>query len=102
MNLALVEGGLPIGIEAFFQKDALKTWQHGLQKSEYVGSEKIGDQPTDHIRLTEEVYVIDYWIASGAQPLLLQAEVTPNMSVIMKAIPKAQQQKMPAGMGSIR
>jgi hypothetical protein len=101
LNLALVEGGLPIGIEAFFQKDALKAWQSGLYKSEYVGRETIANQPAEHVRLTTQIYVIDYWIATGAQPLLLQTEVTLDMSTVMKAIPKAQQQKMPASMSAM-
>jgi len=101
MNLLLVEGGLPMGIEAFFQKDAVKAWGTDLQKSEYVGSEKIADQPADHVRLTTTPYVVDYWIATGAQPLLLQTSVTPNMEAVMKSLSKDVKRKMPAGMDSM-
>jgi peroxiredoxin len=101
MTLPMVEGGLPIGIEAFLQKDALKEEGRSLLKSEYVGSEKIGDQAADHVRLATSVYTSDYWIASAGLPLLLQAHVAPNMAAMLKAMPKKQMPKLPFDMSAM-
>lgn len=101
MSVPLIEGGLPLGFEAFFQKDALKGFEAHLQKSDYIGAEKLGDQPVEHVRLTTLPYVVDYWLAAGTQPFLLQTKVTPNMANVMKAISPEQKKKMPPGMESM-
>ncbi len=101
MNLVQVEGGLPLGIEAFLQKDALKGQETTLQKSEYVGAEPIAGQTADHIRLATSSYTLDYWIASTGSPLLLQAQVAPNMAAILKAVPKKQMPKLPFDMSAM-
>jgi thiol-disulfide isomerase/thioredoxin len=102
MNLVLVEGGLPIGIESFLTKDAIKRFQTGLIKSEYVGLEKIGTAPAHHLRMTANPYTTDLWIADGAQPLLLQSEIMPDFSASFKKLSADQKKKMPSGMESMK
>jgi peroxiredoxin len=102
MNLAMVEGGLPIGLDTFLQKNALKQEGLLLQGSQYVGSEQVAGQAADHIRLTTSPYTIDYWIASAAQPVLLQAELAPNMAALAKELPKDRKVKLPFDMASMK
>jgi peroxiredoxin len=102
MNFAMIEGGLPMGIESFLVKDPMKQFQAGLQSSTDLGLEKIGDAAAHHVRLVSSVYTIDYWIADGAQPLLLQSEVTPDMSKSLKHLTAEMKKKLPPGMDSMK
>lgn len=97
MGLVMVLGGLPLGIENFLDKDPIKSFSRDLTKSEYVGLEKIGDKPAHHLRLVGKVYSIELWIADGAQPFLLQSQITPDMKNTFKVISEEQKKKMPAG-----
>ncbi|SDU04004.1 hypothetical protein SAMN05444156_1608 [Verrucomicrobium sp. GAS474] len=55
----------------------------GHTSGAYVGSEKIGETPCDHLRLTTKVgeneTITDLWFTSGAAPLLQQAETSSMM-----------------------
>jgi thiol-disulfide isomerase/thioredoxin len=101
-NLVLVEGGTPLGIEALLSKDPVKGLSAALKSSEYVGLEKIGDQSAHHLRIVSSVYVQDFWIADGPKPLLLQSEVTPDMSAALKGLSAEQKKKMPPGMDQMK
>jgi peroxiredoxin len=101
MNFAMIEGGLPMGIESFLVKEPMKKFQAGLESSADLGMEKIGDVAAHHVRLVSSVYTIDYWIADGAQPLLLQSEVTPDMAKSLKHLTGDMKKKLPPGMDSM-
>ena len=98
MNLVLIEGGLPFGLEAFLSKDPLKQLQADLTKSEYVGEEKIGTISTQHVRLTGIPYIKDFWIRTGDEPLLLQCEIHQDLSSTFKKLSADQKKKMPMGL----
>jgi peroxiredoxin len=78
-NLLFIESGLALGFEDLLRQDSVEAFEAKIRRSEYIGSEKIGDVAAQHIRLTETTSVTDYWIADGPQPLLLQAQVTANL-----------------------
>jgi thiol-disulfide isomerase/thioredoxin/outer membrane lipoprotein-sorting protein len=102
MNLPLVEGGLPLGFEALLGPDPIKALQEGLKTSAYVGLEKIGDQPAHHLRIVSPAYTDDLWIADGARPLLLQSEISVDMSAAMKGLSAEQKKKMPMNLEGMK
>jgi thiol-disulfide isomerase/thioredoxin len=100
-NLALIEGGMPLGIEKFLQADPMKEFQTDLKSSSYVGDEKIGEQSARHILLGSGPYVMDLWIADGPRPLLLQSKISIDMGAALKNLSAAQKSKMPPGIDSM-
>jgi peroxiredoxin len=101
-NLALVEGGLPLGIESFMTADPIKTFQAGLKSSSYIGDEKIGDQPAQHVQLISQGSTMELWIADGTRPLLLQSRISIDMSGALKQLSAEQKSKMPFDMSSMK
>jgi len=97
MNLMIVEGPLPLGLESLLTSDPLKTFQERLTKSEYVGLEKIGDVPAHHVRLSNNPYITDLWIADGATPFLVQSQIAQDMKDSLKSLSDEQKKKLPAG-----
>jgi peroxiredoxin len=97
-NLALVEGGTPLGFEALLGPDPVKALSTGLTSSADLGVEPIAGQSAHHLQIAAVPYITDIWIAAP-QPLLLQSRVSIDMSAALKNLTAEQKQKMPAGLG---
>ncbi len=101
-NLVLVEGGLPLGLEALLGNDPVKAMGEGLKSSTDAGLETIAGQSAHHLRIISSVYAEDLWIADGARPLLLQCTVAPDLTSALKHLSADQKAKMPAGMDQMK
>jgi peroxiredoxin len=102
MSMALITSGFPLGLEPLLSKDPIKSYHEHLTKAAYVGLEKIGDTPAQHIHLESGPYLTDLWFADGDAPLLLQSEVKLDNRQIMKSLSDEQKKKMPAGMADMK
>jgi thiol-disulfide isomerase/thioredoxin len=97
-NLALVEGGTPLGFEALLGKDPVKALSAGLKSSADLGLEPVAGQSAHHLQIVATPYLTDIWIAAGPQPLLLQSMVSIDMSATLKSLTAEQKKKLPAGL----
>ena len=73
MPLGISPAAIPARGDEFY--DAL---MNGVTKSEYLGTEKIGDVLCHHCRFLQEVFNWDIWIEAGDRPLV--HKVLPDLS----------------------
>jgi peroxiredoxin len=97
MNLVMILGGMPLGLESFLAANPIQALEERLTKSGDAGFETIGGAKAHHVQLSNTPYVTDFWIADGPSPLLLQSRVTLNMKESLRQLTAEQRKKLPPG-----
>jgi thiol-disulfide isomerase/thioredoxin len=87
LGISLMGNLLPTNAEEFYGAIT-----KGVTRSEYLGTEKIGDVPCDRCRFFRDNSHWDIWIASGDEPVVHQ--VVPDMSQEVKNDPSLKGSKL--------